>query len=57
MTGSKHTPRKRTAAAAPAASGLDAVVDDIQDIRRGILALVEVGREVSNTSPLARDAC
>ena len=50
FTGDKPTPRKGAAGAAPAEGMLDAEkVKELQTISRGVMALAEIGREVSNT--------
>lgn len=46
VAGDRPTPRKVRAAAAPAASN-DALLLEVQSLRRSVLALVEVGKAVS----------
>lgn len=53
VTGDRPTPRKRGAAAAPATSNEETLLE-LQSLRRGIFALVEVGKAVSRSSFLFR---
>lgn len=55
VTGDKRTPRKRTAGTAPTDSGEQSILE-LQSMRRGILALVEVGKLVGCSFPPLRFA-